>query len=296
MQGGRPRIERVERHCRVMLAYTHPERAGHLRDGVEKMTGEEVFRLVAEHDDCDGLAVNRGTWTGRGENRLNALVLSPGIAHALLAGEDIRPGAAPLPARGFAEAELWLTLRRFPHEGRRYVDAPYPDVTLLRAVVPEGSTWRMPETLAAQAPYPDLTWSPVFALPPGSAVGEPGSAHGVASLGEGATRILCAGLLAQELGADWRGGEDAEGFWRPGRWLPLGRLVSAAEQAQSRRRLAIAKELAKLLPHGADRIPRSALLTVAGAAVAREFPHALSRAWIEATLRQAERYTRRWVR
>ena len=53
--------------------------------------------------------------------------------------------------------------------------------------------------------------------------------------------------------------------------------------------------VAKLLPSDGDRIPRSAILTVEGAMLFARSPHARTRAWIEATAHQANRYTSRWV-
>jgi hypothetical protein len=282
---------------RLVYAYTHRDRAGYSfhnsSQNVVAMTGEELFRLVAENAEADGIVVNRSSKLGRGENVLNGLALSPGFAGRILEGEDIRPGAQPLPARSREEIELWLNLRLFPWEGRELVEAPYPDHTLIRAVVPQGSQWRMQEALGNQMLLPGPTWSPVFTIPAGSSNTEPEKEPG---FGEGSTRILCAGLLAKELNASTLEGKEPERYWRPGRWFLFGQYQDEVDRARSRRRLAIATELAKLLPPGAERIPHSALLTVEGAAFLGEYPHGGSRAWIEATVRQAKRYTKRWVR
>jgi hypothetical protein len=280
---------------RLVYAYTHRDRVGYSlhysSQNIVVMKGEDLFRLVAENVEADGIVVNRSSKLGRGENVLNGLALSPGFACRILEGEDIRPGAQPLPARSREEVELWLNLRLFPWEGRELIEAPYPDNTLMRAVVPQGSQWRMQEALGKQMILPGPTWSPVFMIPTGNSTEretEPG-------FGEGQTRILCAGLLAKELNASALDGKDAERYWRPGRWFLFGRHQDEVDRARSRRRLAIATELAKLLPPGADRIPRSALLTVEGAAFLGEHPHGGSRSWIEATVRQAERYMKRWI-
>jgi hypothetical protein len=289
MEGGVPVLDDTADDARVANAFTHPDRVGYSPHEIVPMKGEELFRRVVENDDVDGIVVNRGSRIGRGEDALSGLLLSPGFAHRLLAGEDIRPGAQPLPARSRQEVELWLDLRCFPWEGRELLEAPYPEESLIRATTtdPRASQWRMQETLGEPEPSAGRVWSPVFVVP-AAGLAEPG-------FGPGATSILCAGLLAKELNAGALYGKDAERFWRPGRWLLFGRFLDAWNRERSRRRLALAAELAKLLPPGADQIPRSAILTVEGAALLREHPHGGSRAWIEATLRQAERYTKPWV-
>jgi hypothetical protein len=288
-KNGAPRTSTVLDDGRLLHVYTHRDRVGHSAEEITAMHGEQLFHILAEDERVDGAVVNWSSQLGRGENLLNDLAISPGIACGLLRGEDLRPSATPLPARSRTEVELWLTLRLFPPRQREWLDAPYPDVTLLRAVVPEDSQWRLQETLGDQIILEGPTWSPVFALPPGPLQ------ENNREFGEGPTRILCAGLLARELNADSYLGKDPARYWRPGRNLLFGRLQDEFDRTRSLRRLAIARELAKLLPTGEDRIPRSALLTVEGAALMAEYPYAATRAWIEATVRQAERYTKRWV-
>lgn len=278
---------------RLVQAYTHPDRAGYLSSTkIVEIEGEQLFRLVSENPEVDGIVVNRLSKLGRGENLLNGLALSPGFAYQLLEGEDIRPGAHPLPARNREEVELWLQLRGFPWREREIVEAPFPDAPLMRAVVPEASQWRMQETLGQQSLSAGPTWSLVFVLPPACAKNVQAKESELAA---GTTSILCAGLLAKELCADCYNGEGAESYWHVGRRIPFGRFLDEADRVRSRRRLAIATELAKLLPPNADKIPRSALLTVEGAALLGRYPHGGSRAWIEATVQQAARYMKPWV-
>lgn len=273
----------------VVSAYTHPDRVGYSKYRIVPLRGEELFQRVAADDQLDGIIVNPISLIGRGKKTLNRLLLSPGILLALLAGEDLREGVRPLPARTRGEVELWLELRRFRFTGQELLEAPYPDESLFRATTDDrlARQWRMQETAGNQRPGEEKVWSPVFVVP-AAGRGDPG-------LGEGPTRILCAGLLARELNAGRHDSKDPERCWRPGRWLLVGRFVEGWERKRSERRLVLATELAKLLPPGADRVPRSALLTVEGATLLRQRPHAGSRAWIEATLRQAERYASPWV-
>jgi hypothetical protein len=193
--GGVPALDDTADDARVASAFTHPDRVGYSPHQTVPMKGEKLFQWVVENDDLDGIVVNRGSRIGRGENALSGLLLSPGFAHRLLAGEDIRPGAQPLPARSRQEVELWLALRRFPWEGRELLEALYPEESLIRATTtdPRASGWRMQETLGERGPNTGRVWSPVFVVP-AAGLAEPG-------FGPGATRILCAGLLAKELNA-----------------------------------------------------------------------------------------------
>ncbi len=293
MKGKALHLDSIMDDGRLCHVYTHPDRVGYRSVEVIAMTGEQLFRLVAETDAADGVVVNRTSQLGRGENVLNGLALSPGFACRLLEGEDIRPGAHPLPTRSREEAELWLRLHEFPYENREWVEAPYAEETLARMMVPQASKWRAQETLGGQIALEGPTWSPVFTLPPVEVMENTPAWEN--EVGAGPSRILCAGLLAKELNADSPFNKDADHYWRVGRGLLAGRLLDEDDRARSRRRLVLARELKKLLPPGKDSLPRSALLTVEGAALLAECPHAGTRVWIEATIRQAERYTKRWV-
>jgi hypothetical protein len=291
MSGDRPTLATPGLKERVAPAFTHPDRLGDNAGTVRPITGEALFRAVAEAPDVDGLVINPHRTMGQGPDRILNPVLSLGILCGLLTGDDLRPGARPLPARSLREVECWLALHGFPFENRELLQAPYPEETLVRARVPQDSEWTQREALCNRSPKPGPTWSPVFVVP---AAGMAWPAD-VLELGPGPSRILCAGLLAQTLNAGASRGKGAATYWQVGTWVAGGRLLNEAQQAMSRRRLTLATELAKLLPPGADRIPRSALLTVKGAAFLAEHPHGTTRAWIEATVERAERFTHRWV-
>lgn len=272
----------------LAVVYTHPDRTNSFTvTETQPVTGREFFTRVQKVPGIDGVVVNGISRFGRGARTASQLHLSHGIIHQWLQGEDIRPFAGPLPARSFNEVVLWLTMARFPYEQRVYVEAPHPGGLLLRAMVPGNHNWNDLETGCSPSLKFGPIWSPVFLLPPGG--------RDVPGYGEGATRLLCAGLLAKELNATSPFNKDASAYWRVGKNLLLGRLLDDQDIRMSLARLDLARELAKLLPPGADAIPPEALLTVAGARVFREHPHARTRGWIEETVRQAERYTRKWV-
>jgi hypothetical protein len=295
LREGRLPSERHDYGGRVAHVWTHPDRAiGERKDQLVAMNGERLFRLGVEDEGIDGLLVNRGQYIGRGKTRMANLLLGPGIVQRLLDGEDPRPGAYPLPARSRDEVRLWLDWRRFPYdsEGRELVEESSPDdpeATWIRATAtdPRVERWRSQESLDRDHGASGERHSPLFVLK--HPIPESG-------FGAGPTRILCAGLLASALGAQsYQSGKDPRRLCREGRWLLFGRLVDAAGRERARRQLALAQELAKLLPPDADQIPRSAVLTVEGSAVFSKNATAATRSWIEAMVRESERYTRRWV-
>jgi hypothetical protein len=287
-------VDAVETDARVVSAYTHPDRSGWSRSDLVSLKGRELFEMVVSDEDLDGIVVNGTGICGRGEHAINRLALSVGILHGFLVGDDRRPGAQPLPARSRKEVELWLELRGFELRGfvwkdRELIEAPYPEESLIRARTGHewAREWRMQETLGTQRGADGTVWSPVFVVP-AAGLQESG-------FGPGATRILCAGLLAKALGAGHYDAKDPEKHWRPGRSLLVGRRQSAWDRERSQRRVELAEQLLRLVPEGAERIPRSALLAVKGAGVLRRYPYAGTRAWIEGTLLQAQRCTRPWV-
>lgn len=287
VEGGRPKVTSSMDDGWLVEAFTHPDRGlGLSTAALQPFSGEELFRQVLELPEVDGVVVNRYHEFGPPGSRIRAVALSLATLEGALRGEDRRPGAQPLPARSPQEVERWLIDRRFPRAGFRLVDAPLPDGTLLRGLSPAPSPWRMQETMTDQSPGPDPTWSPVFRLEPGT--------DDVSGFGVGPTRILCPGLLARAMGA---GGMDAKDptAWKPGRALLLGRLLSDWDCKFAAERLALAEELARLLPEGADRIPRTEFRTVEGAYFIREHPFAATREWIEVRIRHLRQFNRRWV-
>jgi len=280
-----PSVDSTFGDGRLVYVYTHQDRVGH--KSVLPMKGEKLFRFVAEHQGVDGIIINSTSRVGREGTFLNRPVLSPAFAHHILTGKDIRPGVKPLVARNLNEVELWLELHDFPQERRQIVEAEMPNDTLVRAVVHEDGPWRMQETKGGQVTMKGPIWSPVFVLP--------SNHRSVKGLGEGRSQILCPGLLAKKLGATSFSGEDIAATWTRGRWALFGRLVGKADRERSRKRADLAKELLKFLPANSVKIPRSALLTVAGANVLLEAPYAGTRAWIEGTIDQAEKFTKPFV-
>lgn len=289
MNDNQPAINSSLGKGRMVHAYTHADRAMSRSHAVKPMTGAELFAHVASNEQIDGVLVNLFHLLDHGGTSINQLVLSPAFAVCLSEGMDIRAGANPLPARNHAEIELWLALHDFPSQDRQLITTHEADRSMIQAISHHASYWRVQETAAEQRIGMAPTTSPMFALPPHPDDGTS------AEIAAGASQILCAGLLAKQLNAQSIGGADAEQFWNVGLWLGFGRYVRQWERELSLKRLKLANELVKLLPNGANEIPRSALLTVEGAAFLANYPHARTRAWIEATARRAQQFTRRWA-
>ncbi len=285
---------------RLLVAYTHKDKLSSFGDssGVVPINGEELFRMLAENESYDGLLVNPTSKVGAGAQCIHRLILSPGFAYNILRGRDIRPGVAPLPARSYEEIKLWLSLAGFPSKSRKLIDAPLPDSILVRATVPDDAAWTMEETDGSKDTRHGPPLSPVFSLPLTVAPQAEAESWSVfpgqdkSEYGKGPTLILCAGMIATHLNPRWNSNPKNHNF---GKWLLLGRYMDDYSRRDARQRLALARELWKLLPPGADRIPRSALLTVEGAAYLREYPIGGTRQWIESTIAHTERATRTWM-
>ncbi len=271
----------------LIYVYTHPDRAEASDGAISEVTGLKLAERLARRDNYDGVRINPGEHVGEGDDRIFAFCLGPDLWPALLQGRDPRPGAAPLPARTLAEVHLWLDLADFPHpvHGRELVPVATPDglmspdglaspeagqpptppgrgraPLLVQARTDRASDWRIVETGYRQSQRPGPTLGPVFA------VSEPDAPPG--SLGDGPTQILCAGKLANHL---YQGR-----YVTAPRWFVAKRYrVWAAERGTW------AHELRKLLPPGADALPRSSIRTAAGAELVRKTPQMASRAWIE---------------
>lgn len=288
----------------TVAIYTHPDRAEPEHAPLIEVDGLTLYKQLAARGDYVGINVNAGSPVGLGERETRALLLGPSFARGIARGVDLRRGAEPLPARTLAEALLWLDLAGFPWQDREIVYAPASpsspasDAVLIQVRTKQSSTWRIYEASYSEDQRPGPTVSPVFALsrpetlpaslpapvPPayllfrGEYLNQDLGALTAESidLGAGQTQILCAGRLAQKLYDQER--------WAPSRWL-----VSKQERLRAAQLAGWAHELLKLIPPGAGRLPRSAILSVAGARFLHHRPTYRDRDWIE---RQHERHIR----
>lgn len=271
---------------RLALIYTRPDRRGLSSYNRVPMSGEKLFRALIEQN--VGGALVEISRIGLMHYETSTVILSPAVFHKLLAGEDIRPGAQPMPAQSIEEIKLWLDFSKFPYNNRSFLDANVNGEKFVR-VVAESSAWQAVEAIKTEFKKPGPTMSPVFSLPARSETSD----HG---FGPAPSRILCPGMLASELNASaYQLGKYPEKLWQPGRWLIVGRLLSQSDIENSKNRLRLARELQKLIPPGADCIPLSAILTNYGMNVFHDHPTAFTRAWIDATVAQAEKYTKSFV-
>lgn len=276
--------------------YTHPDRAEAEHAPMIELDGLTLCKQLGNRGDYVGLSVNAGSPVGTGDQETRALMLGPSFARDIVRGVDPRRGAGPLPARTLAEALLWLDLEGFPWEHREIVLAPAsyapPEngAVMIQVRSKKASTWRIYETSYAQPERRGPTVSPVFAVarpetlpatlpapvPPaflmfrGEFLNRDVSAltSEAIDLGEGQTKILCAGLLARKL-------------YEQDHWAPSGWFVSKQERLRAAQLAGWAHELLKLIPPGADRLPHSAVLSVKGASILHTRPDFSERAWIE---------------
>ncbi len=283
--GSTPETESSDRHGSLIVVSTHPERANYFTSNYKEMSGEKLFSLVRKDPEVTGILVNATSHVGVGEKTVRGLVLSATFAEGILNGVDIRPGARALPARNTDEINLWLDLNGFPIAERKLVTAEVDGQTFVRAVSTKEHTYRLHESTCTSSYRSTPACSPPFELLTDANSSEQNNTQ----------NILCAGLLASNLNAAASSSKDPYKYWRVGRWLVFGRLLDEIDIKMSRNRLRLATELAKLLPPGADKLPKSAILTAEGAAVLLRSPHCATREWIEVTKQVAEQYTKRWV-
>jgi hypothetical protein len=211
-----------------------------------RLAGEALMRALTRTE-ADGLAFDPGFVS---PGFVEPLPVGPSYAGQLLAGLDSRPGADVLPARTVAEVHLWLDLLSVPRAERRHVIEQRP--TGLCAVY--------------DVPLAGRRVHVAFEL------GKP--TRDVEDLGDGPSKILCAGLLSDALRTRMLG-------------LPSD---PAAATAQDRAAATSASrwawELEKLLE--GEALPRSAVHTALGARLLRERPELATRASVIAQRQRAE--------
>ena len=289
--------------------YTHPDRAEACKHPMVELDGLALCAGLANRGDYVGVNVNAGSPIGTGDQETRALVLGPNFARDVARGVDTRPGGTPLSARTLAEVILWLDLDDFPWENREIVSVAGPDTApgggaaqagavLIQVRAKGPSAWRIYETSYQEERRPGPILSPVFALarpeqlpsmlpapvPPafvtvyGGHLNPDTAALSAASidLGEERTQILCAGKIAKRL-------------YDRDHWSPSGWFVSKKDRLIAARLAGWANELLKLIPPGADRLPRSSIRTVGGATFLHSRPEFRNRGWIE---KQHQRHTR----
>ena len=216
-----------------------------IADGVElaAFEGPELFAALAARDDHDGIVFD--------EASAEIPPVGPNFGAALAEGRDERPAADVLPARSVAEIHLYLDLLGADRAGRTHALESRP--TGLCA--------------AYTVRWTRFDWGrPAFE--PCEPNDDP------EDLGEGPTRILCAGLLLDAVRARLGGYPDDPTAMRP---EERPRAASAARWLW---------ELEKLCE--GDRIPRSAIRTAEGARAFRDRPECTTREWVLAVRQRAE--------
>lgn len=282
---GRPAYDDINRGARVYQAVTDPSATEYLDDRYRPVTGAELFRQVVEDEKSDGVLIDDYKRCEPGDvSACRNLLLSPGFCAAAMEGRDCRPGADPMPAQSRAEIELWLELHFFP-TSRQAVEATRPDGSRLLRFHADSHyrPWSCLETTDVQGTDSDI-WSPVFALSAEAAARGPGD------FGDRPSRILCPGLLAAR---KLRG--TAPGTRAFGTFVGIGRFQDAVSRRDAAMQVVAASEMLKLIPKGQGRVPRTAFLTVEGAAEARKRPDFFTRPGLEAERAHGLRHARVWA-
>lgn len=271
----------------VAGVFTHRDRELDTTDQpAVEISGDEIFRLVADDPTLDGVVINAASAFGSADVSVQNMVLSPGFLHRLFHEKRSYLRVQKPIARSIDEVNLWLEINDFPKERRIVEEQDSQGRTTLTAVSLNVSEhWRYQETVGLQDER--LAVSPTFTL-------QPESLDAGGGFGESASLILCPGLLARELYVA-PGKKGAKAEYKPGMKLLVGRLLTDEQLEESRQRQIIAEELLKLVPRGEESIPRHAILTVRGADFLRRLPETGTREWIAVTLQQCKRNTAKWV-
>lgn len=271
----------------VATIFTHHDREyGTEHHPPIKMDGTTIFRRILNDAQFDGIVINSYSTFGRCGKSVQNMLLSLSFLQRALDQDTCHLRVKDLTARSRAEFELWLYINSFPTEREIIEETDANGQRIIYAVSKQPvESWREQECCGLQDAQ--MVSTPKFIIQPA-----PDSKPG---FGKGASSILCPGLLARELYVRPPKGKQTIHNWRPGRKMIVGRLLSEEDINDSLRRLTIAHELLKLVPAGANRVPRSAMLTVVGADFVRRVPYCCSRAWIETEIEEAERYSRKWV-
>ena len=270
----------------VGTAFTHGDRefdTDH-RPAVT-MDGAALFRKVLDTPNFDGLAINSPIRFGSGKEPIQNMVLSLGFLQRAVSEDSCYLRVVTPQARSIKEVEMWLLLNEFPEVREIFEEInPGGETVIYAAAKSPSISWRSQETFGEQEPA--LVKSPRFVIKPA-----PDTMPGY---GKGRSKILCPGLIARCLYLEERSNEGAHS-WPPGRNFLIGKLLNQGEIDLANQRLRLAHELLKLLPDGEQQIPRTECLSVSGAAFLRRLPETGSRMWIEKTIRNAEKYARKWV-
>jgi hypothetical protein len=250
-QDGVPAVD-VAGDLRVVHAFTAPDQLklffgrepSFRQREVHLVRGSTLFAALSTRSDFDAVLVNRRADGGE--------LLPPAVVHGLVEGRDLRVGTRPLAARTTAEIHLFLDLAGLAVDARTHLMIHVGAELVARY---EG------RVAGGTGSYDFLPVTP---------------SEDPLDLGDGPTRILCAGALA-------------EVFRRRMALLPDD--PAKADPADRRQAAQAARwgfELEKLLPAGADRIPRAELRTANGARWSRERPFLLEREWLGKARRWAE--------
>ncbi len=256
-------------------------------DSRKEMTGEEIFKHVLEKDYFAGIVFNSPCMFGPEGDEIKEMGISLNFIDRALKSDRCELRAPQLVARNRKEFEYWLDMSLFPKERETLEEKDTDGTTYICAVSKEPCNyWRQQETTYGTI-EPKIVSTPKFKL-----LNEP-MLEG--ELAKGPSPILCPGLIAKSLYCQLPMKDRKENLWRPGKSLLFARWLSADDIANSKERIMLANELLKLIPAGADSIPKTSLLSVAGGQFLCWIQAARKREWAQTVLEQAKRNCKMFV-
>lgn len=254
---------------------------------VKIVSGAELFKAALDDDAFDGISINSSSTLGRQGLAVKHYLMSPNFLKRALEQDRCFLTVKDAVVRSHEEFLVWLKLNDFPEEyeilevntadGRKLVRAVSKPTSGTKQYRTGSEIWRT-QQLDDSDDSPVVSFTHAFEIR-STEESSPGG------LGSGASQVLCPGLLARDLAA-FTGTSNKS---KLGKSFLFGRMMSDDDIAKSKQKLVLAQELLKLIPEGADSIPRTSCLTVGGASYLSMVPKSASREWINSVIEKLQR-------
>ncbi len=252
-------------------------------------SGETILKMVLEHPDFCGVVINSSceiSRKGEGDD-VRGLLLSLNCISRALKEDRCLVRVPKYVVRSREEFDLWLDQVQFPKPREVIEEKDVNGKTFVHAVCRQNSAeWSIYESVRCKVA--NMVATPKFELTHNSGTSD--------EVGQGQSPVLCPGLLVRSLYYQLPPDRDRqENRWAPGKSLVVARLLSEEDIAKSKLRVRLANEILKLIPQGADTVPRESMLSVEGARFLSRAELGSLRDWVQSALDQARRYNRKLV-
>lgn len=249
---------------------------------VKMVSGADLFKAALDDEAFDGVSINSSSTLGRQGLSIRHYLMSPNFLKRALEQNRCYLTVKDAVVRSKEEFLVWLKLNDFPDDHEILEVTTDDGRNLVRAVSKSLTKsaleyWRTQQI--SQEDDSQVVFTHAFEIK--NTQGDPQGGFGA-----GESQVLCPGMLARELAVHTG---TSKSFTPPGKSFLFGRILSEDDIAKSQRCLVLGHELLKLIPQGADSIPRTACLTIRGASYLRMVPKTASREWINEAIVKLQR-------